>query len=209
MRCISRHMLLRKTRIYYCKHTDQVYLKNVNNRQTRWGQYNDLTATPITLSTLTEGNCIHHGDVIMGTIASQISLTIVYSNICLDADQRKHQSSASLAFVRGIHRGPVNSPHKWPVTRKCFHLMTSSWLANNMVRSLYGDRTIVGTHWWQSLAKMMTKESSGEIVSRGLYRVRIKNSPTGSPHDDIRIWKHFLCYCPFVRGIHRSWWNVL
>ena len=37
-----------------------------------------------------------------------------------DADQRKHQSSASLAFVRGIHRGPVNSPHKWPVTGKMF-----------------------------------------------------------------------------------------
>ena len=37
-----------------------------------------------------------------------------------DADQRKHQSSASLAFVRRIHRGPVNFPHKWPVTRKMF-----------------------------------------------------------------------------------------
>ena len=36
------------------------------------------------------------------------------------ADQRKHQGSASLAFVRGIHRRPVNSPHKWPVTRKMF-----------------------------------------------------------------------------------------
>ena len=36
------------------------------------------------------------------------------------ADQRKHQSSASLALVRGIHRWPVNSPHKWPVTRKKF-----------------------------------------------------------------------------------------
>ena len=33
---------------------------------------------------------------------------------------KKHQSSASMAFVRGIHRGPVNSPHKWPVTRKMF-----------------------------------------------------------------------------------------
>ena len=32
----------------------------------------------------------------------------------------KHQSPASLAFVWGIHRGPVNSPHKWPVTRKMF-----------------------------------------------------------------------------------------
>ena len=64
---------------------------------------------------------VHYDDVIMGEIASQItSLTIVYSAVYLDADQRKHQSSASLAFVRGIHRGPVNSPHKWPVTRKMF-----------------------------------------------------------------------------------------
>ena len=36
--------------------------------------------------------------------------------------KKKNQSSASLAFVRGIHRGPVNSPHKWPVTRKMFPL---------------------------------------------------------------------------------------
>ena len=63
----------------------------------------------------------HNNDVIMGAIASQItSLTIVYSIVYSDADQRKHQSSASLAFVWGFHRGPMNSPHKWPVTRKMF-----------------------------------------------------------------------------------------
>ena len=63
----------------------------------------------------------HYDDVIMGPIASQItSLTVVYSIVCSDADQRKHQSSAPLAFVRGIHRGPVNSLHKWAVTRKMF-----------------------------------------------------------------------------------------
>ena len=63
----------------------------------------------------------HYNDVIMGAIASQItSFGIVYSIVYSDADQRKHQSSASLAFVRGINRGPVNSPHKWPVTRKMF-----------------------------------------------------------------------------------------
>ena len=33
---------------------------------------------------------------------------------------KEHQSSASLAFVREIHRGPVNFPRKWPVTRKMF-----------------------------------------------------------------------------------------
>ena len=70
----------------------------------------------------------HYCDVIMGAMASQItSLPISYLTVYSGADQRKHQSSASLAFVRGIHRWPVNSPHKGPVTRKCFHLMTSSW----------------------------------------------------------------------------------
>ena len=63
----------------------------------------------------------HYNDVIMGAIASKItSLTIAFSNVYSDADQRKHQSSASLAFVQGIHRGPVNSQHKVPVTRKMF-----------------------------------------------------------------------------------------
>ena len=74
----------------------------------------------------------HYSDIIMGAMASQItsltvvfptvitSITIVYSIVNSGADQRKHQSSASLAFVRGLHRGPVNSPHKGPVTRKMF-----------------------------------------------------------------------------------------
>ena len=57
----------------------------------------------------------------MGAIASVItSPRIVYSAVYSDADQRKHQSSASLAFVQGIHWGPVNSPHKWPVTQNMF-----------------------------------------------------------------------------------------
>ena len=68
-----------------------------------------------------DGLTLHYNDVIMGAIVSQITnLTIVYSIVYSDADQRKHQSSASLAFVRGIHRWPVNSPHKGPVTRKMF-----------------------------------------------------------------------------------------
>ena len=55
----------------------------------------------------------HYNDVIMSSKASQItSLTIVYSTVYSDADQRKHQSSASLAFVQGIH--------KWPVMWKMF-----------------------------------------------------------------------------------------
>ena len=80
---------------------------------------------------------MHYSDVIMGTIASQItSLTIVYSIVYSDADQRKHQSSASLAFVRGIHRGTGNSPHKWPVTRKMFPfddvILCKSWIITGL-----------------------------------------------------------------------------
>ena len=63
----------------------------------------------------------HYSHVIMSAMASQITaVTIVYSIVCWGADKKKHQSSASLAFVRGIHRWPVNSPHKGPVTRKMF-----------------------------------------------------------------------------------------
>ena len=63
----------------------------------------------------------HYCDVIMGAMASQItSLTINHSIVHSVADQRKHQSSASLAFACGIHRWPVNASHKWPVTRKMF-----------------------------------------------------------------------------------------
>ena len=63
----------------------------------------------------------HYSDVIMGAMASQISsLKIVHLSVYSGTDQRKHQSSASLASVPRIQQWPVNSPHKWPVTRKMF-----------------------------------------------------------------------------------------
>ena len=63
----------------------------------------------------------HYNDVIMSEMASQItSVSIVCSTIYSGADQRKQQSSASLAFVRVIHRWPMNYPHKRPVTREMF-----------------------------------------------------------------------------------------
>ena len=61
----------------------------------------------------------HYSDDTMSAITSQNTcLIIVYSTVYSAADQRKHQSSASLAFVKGIHWSPVNSPHKGPVSRK-------------------------------------------------------------------------------------------
>ena len=63
----------------------------------------------------------HYSDIMIGAMASQItSLTIVYSTIYSGPDQRKYQSSMTLALVRGIHQWPVNSPRKGPVTRKMF-----------------------------------------------------------------------------------------
>ena len=73
---------------------------------------------------------IHYGDVIMGAMASQItSPTIVYSTVYSDAGQRKHQSSASLAFVRRIHRDRWIPRTNGLQRGKCFHLMTSSCMS--------------------------------------------------------------------------------
>ena len=102
----------------------------------------------------------HYSDVIMNTMTSQISsLTIVYSTGYSGADQRKHQNPASLAFVRWIHRLPMNSPHKRPVTRKMFPfghsdinmLMQWKWMMmssnGNIVRVtglLWGEPPVIG-----------------------------------------------------------------
>ena len=75
----------------------------------------------------------NYRDVIMSGMASQITglLTVCWT-VYPGADQSKHQSSASLAFVWGTHRRPVNSPQKGPVTRKMFPfddviMMTLNW----------------------------------------------------------------------------------
>ena len=119
----------------------------------------------------------HYNDVIIDAIASQInSLTIVYSTVYSDTDQRKHQRSASLAFVRGIHWGPVNSPHKWPVTR--FHLMTSSCLQFDHWSGLDLYMLSMGLLWkWQATFPgylsggivSLTANSITEFIQSGLF----------------------------------------
>ena len=105
------------------------------------------------------------------------SLTVVYSTVYSDADQRKHQSSTSLAFVRGIHRGPVNSPNKWPVTRKMFPLddvtmiqkiHTNHWYVGryredrNMLMNGYVFTEIwpQETHSWRWLCLLCTPQTN-------------------------------------------------
>ena len=96
------------------------YAKNAFLIQKIFAATSRLSECPLSVNEILHIS-VHYHDVIMSTIASQItSLSIVCSIVCSGGDQRKHQSSASLAFVRGIHRWPVNSPHKGPVTRKMF-----------------------------------------------------------------------------------------
>ena len=130
-------------------YVNQIRASNFNSGWLKWGQLNKcilwrpinlITYLYIKLSLILVDTLIpcgsiptdivvpHYSDVMMGTMASQItSLAIVYSIVYSGADQRKHQSSASLAFVRGIHRWPMNSPQQGPVTRKNFQWMMSSW----------------------------------------------------------------------------------
>ena len=101
----------------------------------------------------------HYTDVIMTTVASQItSLTVVYSIGYSGADQRKHQNSASLAFVRGP--GPVNSPHKMPV----------------MWKMVPFDDVIMSTVYSGADQRKHQRSASLAIV-RGIHR-----SPVNSPH---------------------------
>ena len=87
----------------------------------------------------------HYNDVRKDTIASQItSLTIVYPTVYSDADQSKHQSSASLAFVRGKFTGDRWIPRTNGQLRgKGFHLMTSSCALSMMITGLIDDESVL------------------------------------------------------------------
>ena len=111
--------LLRK--FSFRKHTYNInhFWKNAHNSSESQGVvHRNLSQRPSKRSHL---RSYHYNDVKMSAMASQItSLTIVYSTVYSDTDQRKHGSSTSLALVQRIHRWSVHSPHKWPVTRKMF-----------------------------------------------------------------------------------------
>ena len=111
----------------------------------------------------------NYSDVIMSVMVSLItSLTIIYSILYSGAHERKYQSFASLAFVRGIHRWPVYSPHKEPVTRKMvpfddvimsIHVAQSGPRGDNLQHQLSPLQTLIvkrGSvkHIWVMLSKL-------------------------------------------------------
>ena len=123
----------------------------------------------------------------MGAMASQItSLAIVYSTFYSGADQRNNQSCGSLAFVRGIHRGPVNSPHKWPVTRKMFP---------------FDDVIMIGNGWcmlWISHLRLTMYDLTPRTFS--LVCVLACFSWNSNIHF---IWLHYV-----EKLTYRCWWTI-
>ena len=104
----------------------------------------------------------------MTTMGSQItSLTVLYSTVYSDADQRKHQSSASLAFVWGIHRDRWIPRTKGQLRGKCFHLTTSSCYIF-MVTPFFVGRGLVN-HCWAEFIKIYFH---GRQCPFSLYRQR-------------------------------------
>ena len=93
-----------------------VHTNTVQSVPTQWGTYKRVHGN----ENCQQRDSQHYNDVIMDAMASQITGVAIVSAVCSGADQRKHQSSTSLAFFREIHRWPVNSPHIGPVTRKMF-----------------------------------------------------------------------------------------
>ena len=140
-----------------------------------WIKYNTYFSTKLLLN--------YYSDLIMGAMASPItSLTIVYSIVYSCADQRKHQISASLAFVRGIHRWPANCPHKGPVTRKTFPF-------DDVIMILFANlHTVVRASMRNSVES--TKALGGVCLDKGIPVQ--KDLTKKDAHSN---WGHILILC--------------
>ena len=103
----------------------------------------------------------------MSAMASQInSVASVCLTVGSGGDQRKHQSSASLAFVWGIHRWPVNSPHKWRVTRKMFSF-------DDVIMWEEGGHNWVSISW-EPFIKKITSQWSYCNITMVILHVKLK-----------------------------------
>ena len=145
----------------------------------------------------------------MSAIASQIaSLTIVYSIVYSDADQRKHQSSTSLAFVREFTRDRWIPRTNGQLHGKCFHLMTSScdWLAS-WTRPAEGSCLMDGILCFLSLVPLWAFSIFDvcSVFQRLLYPPLQRSWKGGilvSPCPSVRLWTELCPLCIF-NNTHR------
>ena len=150
-------------------------------------------------------------------------VSMVCSTICSSADQRKHQNSASLAFLRGIHRWPVNSPHEAPVARKMFQFNDVTMIKNNI--SLFSTEVDYWGMDFDEIPRMCCRfpEWRGHF-KEGLYQAEMHATPVRlgmlSMLAQIRAYRRTLCHgciCGFVHHAlyfnkyvihgHRPLWN--
>ena len=133
----------------------------------------------------------HYSDVIMSTMVSQITgVSIVYWTVCSGTEKKKHQSSASLAFVGGIHRWPGNYPHNGPLTRKMFHLMTSSCHKGSMILKAFPYHDTINVQARKTFDKLISNQKRDMLTNQEftcflLFFFQIKL---------YALWDHEICY---------------
>ena len=130
---------------------------------------------------------LHYNDVTMRAMASQITgISTDCSTVCSGTHHRKHQSSASLAFVRGMHRRPVDSLRKGPVTWKMFPF-------HDVIMFIVDDKFIpILYSWWRGSARghgvsntgtdLVLPEYSG-LRTRGVDTLRVRQNGRHFPDD--------------------------
>ena len=129
----------------------------------------------------------------MIAMASQItSLTIVFSPVFSGADQRKYQSSASLVFLREIHRWPVNSTHKRPVTRKMFAF-------DNVI--MYSGAFGSTTGFWWSISRYLWCIVSDNRCTYAFWLFLCDEFSTYTV-SEIASWKSIIPHCQkYISGL--------
>ena len=149
----------------------------------------------------------------MITIASQItSLTVVYSIVYSDADERKHQSSASLAFVWGIHRDRWIPRTKDQLRGKCFHLMTSSCNSTSVPYALYMHNQCSISDCWCNLFSISSYVVN-DILTNTLYMIWILVYDNRGSYEGIHLINDYmiiilLICCYFVYCLQLSAQNI-
>ena len=135
----------------------------------------------------------HYSDVIMSAMASRITgISMVCSTFCSGTYQRKQQSSASLAFVWGIHRWPANYPHKGPVTRKMFPF--DNVIMNSLQGGYWNIEYFEETYSLSPIdayTRQQTRPSLFEIMAWLLFGTKYNWTQDQSNHSLLEIY--FIC----------------
>ena len=140
----------------------------------------------------------HYSDVMMSVMASQVTVDpMVCTTVCSGADERKHQSSASLAFVQGIHRSRENVSIWWR-----YHVIPLFYQSSVILLTIIKQIRHIALKEWFTTLVLCCCELVFSVICQILFYPFVKS--LFITHDDVIKWKHFPRYWPFVGEIHRS-----